>query len=470
MRLDTLPKAIAPSLPPLPVVVLLYLLCVTLPIGFYLGPLYLTTLRLLLLVTTLPLLVQLFMGRYGRLVASDWLFLCHALWICVALAINNPSQVIQQAPSVGVEFLGGYLVARAYIRTPDVFLATARWIVFLVLCSLPFSIVEALTGTPVLLKILDAVPSVAVPADLSIDIRLGLERVQSSFAHPIHYGLFCSIAFSMAFVALQGFYSAKRRIVTAGLVAFSGFLALSSGALLAIFLQMALILWAMALPRFNGRWWLLMGVFALAYVAIDLMSNRSPMQVFMSYATFSAHNAYWRGIIFEWGIMNVFGNAAEKIPASPWVGIGLNDWTRPHYMHSSSVDNFWLMIGMRYGLPGFLFLALGWLSGLFRIMARPFRQDSTVWRIRRAFAFTFIGLTLTLVTVHVWTNIYSFVFFIFGAGIWMITYVETAPATAPSDATRTPQRRATPPRTRGEPVFTRFAPGTAPSHGTRARS
>jgi len=40
--------------------------------------------------------------------------------------------------------------------------------------------------------------------------------------------------------------------------------------------------------------------------------------------------------------------------------------------------------------------------------------------IRRAWGFSFVGLTFTLCTVHIWANIYSFVFFMFAAGVWMI--------------------------------------------------
>jgi hypothetical protein len=33
---------------------------------------------------------------------------------------------------------------------------------------------------------------------------------------------------------------------------------------------------------------------------------------------------------------------------------------------------------------------------------------------------TFIGLSFSLSTVHVWTAIYSFVFFLFAAGLWLV--------------------------------------------------
>ena len=432
----------------LPMPVLIYLLCVLVPIGFNLGPLAMTTLRLFLILMILPLLAQLLMGKFGRIMAPDLFFTLHILWALAALAVNNPAQVVQQVGSVGVEFLGGYLIGRAYIRSSEDFVALARWLIVLVLCTTPFAVHEALTGRSLILEVLHRAHLTAVTI-VSIDARMGLERVQSSFAHPIHYGLFCSVAFSLAFVALRDVTTTGWRFVSSVIVALSGFLALSSGALLAIILQIALILWAASFARLRGRWWLLVGFFALAYVVVDILSNRDPLQVFMSYATFSAHNAYWRSIIFEWGMKNVW--------AHPLYGLGLNDWVRPYFMYSGSMDNFWLVMAVRYGIPGFVLLVLGYVWGIFRVMRRDFEGDPVLARIRRAWVFTFLGLSFTLTTVHVWTNIYSFVFFLFGAGMWLVSAAQSAPQ---NPAQNTDQTAAT--LARAAPAYSRFEPRQRP--------
>ncbi len=434
----------------LPLPAVLYLLTVVLPIGFNLGPLFLTTLRLLLLVLVVPLFLNLLRGRYGRVFLTDILFTLHICWAIVALVVNNPAQVVTQAGSVGPEFLGGYLVGRAYIRTPESFVALCRWLVFLVCCTTPFALYEAQSGRPLVIELLRKLPGFTSVSIVTIEGRMGLERVQSVFAHPIHYGLFCSVAFSLAFVALKDVTSDTRRYLTSTIIAGSGFLALSSGALLAIFLQIALILWAAIFARIRWRWWLLVGLFAVAYVIIDIFSNRSPIRVFMSYATFSAHNAYWRSIIFEWGMKNVWAN--------PLFGIGLNDWVRPFYMYSGSMDNFWLVMAVRYGIPGFLLLSFGYARSIYLVMRRRFDADPFLLQIRRAWVFTFLGLSFTLCTVHVWTNIYSFVFFMFGAGMWLI-------AVQPGVAALPPQ----PDALRGGPTLreTTGAVGPRPSSPSR---
>ncbi len=121
--------------------------------------------------------------------------------------------------------------------------------------------------------------------------------------------------------------------------------------------------------------------------------------------------------------------------ANPIFGIGLNDWVRPDYLHSSSVDNFWLLTTMRFGIPGFIVLALGYGAALWQMALRPFAEGTVLFNLRRAWMFTFMGLTFSLVTVDVWTTVYSFVFFLFGAGIWMLE-ADAEAAAAPADGTR----------------------------------
>jgi hypothetical protein len=438
----------------LPWPVLVYLICVVTPIGFQAGPLALTTLRLFLIIMIIPLMLRLLAGAYGRVLLTDILFILHILWAAVALTVNNPGQVVQQIGSVGAEFLGGYVIGRAYIRDRASFLALCRALVIIVLVTLPFALFEAQTGRPLIIEMLRALPGVSSVGITSSEPRLGLERVQAVFAHPIHYGLFCSVVLSLAFVALKDVSSTPWRWTSSILVAGCGFLALSSGALLAIVLQLALIVWASAFARVRQRWWLLVAVFSVVYAVIEVLSDRSAMMVILSKVTFSAHNAYWRSIIFDWGMSNILGSVERGIPGSPIFGIGLNDWVRPPFMHSGSMDNFWLVMGARYGVPGFMVLAGGVALAILRIMRRDFSQDPRLMLIRRAWVFTYLGLSFTLSTVHVWGAIYSFVFFMFGAGMWLITAAVAQPQTTPPGPARAEARQ----DRRAGPRYSRFGP------------
>lgn len=397
---------------PLPWPATVYLLCVVIPLWFHVGPLFLSLLRLFLIVMFVPLLVRLMAGQFGRVMIVDVLFFLHFLWIGVSLAVNTPAQAISQIGSTGVEFLGGYLVGRAYIRSRETFLALCRTLLVVGLCLLPLALIEALTSRVPVVEAIMSLPYFTSVGLAGGEQRMGLSRAQVVFIHPIHFGLFCTVIFSMTFVALKDAIPDTRRWIYAGLMAFACFLSLSSGAILAMAVQFGLVLWAAIFRGFRLRWWLLIGLFVLMYVVVDLLSNRTPIEVFMSRATFSAHNAYIRAIIFDHGVQNVWNN--------PIFGLGLRDWARPEWL-PPSVDNFWLLIAMRHGIPGLTFLALGYGTSVMRVMSRNFSGDLVLLLIRRAWIFTFLGLTFTLTTVHVWGSIYSFVFFMFGAGVWLVS-------------------------------------------------
>lgn len=394
--------------------VVLYLIALLIPISINIGGLNITPIRLYLMPMIIYLLWGLLGGKYGKLLPVDFFFFFHVFWILVAMGINSPERAVSQFGSVGVEFLGGYLLGRSFIRTPEAFVALCRWIIFLVVCTVPFALWESTTGQPVLINALNKIPGFN-PASIPVsEPRLGFSRAQVLFDHPIHYGLFCSVAMSLAFVALKDHSSSIRRYISSFSVMVGGFFALSSGALLAIILQLFLIFWATVFAKITWRWWLLFGLACCAYIAIDILANRSPVIAVLSRLAFSTHNLYIRTIIFDFGMDNVWSN--------PIFGLGLGDWVRPHWL-PPSIDNFWLIMAIRYGIPGFLFLTAGYTYGLFKIMARNFETDRSLLNFRRAWVFTFIGLSFTLATVHVWTSLYSFVFFMFGAGMWFIKTV-----------------------------------------------
>lgn len=413
-----------------------YLLTVILPVGFNIGSVAMTDLRVLLMLTVLPTTVKLFAGKYGKVYPVDYLFYLHILWASVALLKNNPGLALQNVGAFSVEFLGGYALARAYIRTPAAFVALIRAVVLLIFIALPFAFYEAKTGSSLILTWLSKLPGFWTVAEVNIEKRMGLNRVQVYFAHPIHFGLFCSSVLSLTFVAMRGILSDGARYLASMAVCVCVFLSLSSGALLAALLQMELVLWAYLMRRNEARWKILLAIFAVIYVVIDLGSNRTPLKVFMTYATFSTHNAYYRSIIFEWGMINVWAN--------PIFGLGLRNWIRPHYMRSGSMDNFWLVMAVRYGIPGFLTIALGYADAIYRVGRRKLTPGTHVSNMRIAWMFTFIGLCFTLMTVHIWTSVYSYVFFLLGAGMWMAsTSDDSAPETTPEAVGARPRSRFT---------------------------
>lgn len=423
-----------------PLLVKIYCIALFIPATFQLGPLAMTPLRLFLLCVTPVLFVQLLGKRFGVLRQSDFLIPLYLIWATLCLGVNNPDQVVQNAGVTWIEFFGSYLMARAYIRDRQSFIGFCRYFTAIVALTLIPVLIEQATGRAILMMAVDAIPGLQSSGDGS-NTRLGLERVQVAFPHPILYGLVCSIAIPLTLVSLKNELSPSGRLLRGAIVSICTFFSLSSGALLAMVLHFFLIGWSWLLKTIKARWKILLCLIITTYLAIDLLSNRTPIRVFLSYATFSTETAYTRLRIFDWGMVNVQDN--------PIFGIGLNDWVRPPNL-GKSVDNFWLLTAMRYGVPGFIFLATSYLTLLWQVGRKDFNSDAQMMLYRRGWCFALAGLVFTLTTVHIWAGAYSLLAFLLAAGIWFLEarpnegLPESGTTTSPPPSERSTRYRRSP--------------------------
>jgi hypothetical protein len=100
-------------------------------------------------------------------------------------------------------------------------------------------------------------------------------------------------------------------------------------------------------------------------------------------------------------------------------GIGLNDWTRP-FWQASTVDNYWIVLAMRYGLPAVSFLLLAIGLNIWRI-ATAERLSPEAERYRVGYLIAFAGTALVMGTVHLWEAPQVLVMTYLGAGSWFYT-------------------------------------------------
>jgi len=170
-----------------------------------------------------------------------------------------------------------------------------------------------------------------------------------------------------------------------------------------------LIVWDKITASVAGRWAILTAVALTAYLAVEFSSNRTAFDVFISYLTFNADTSYMRVHIWHYGTQSVMQH--------PIFGIGLNDWERPSWM-GGSMDNFWLVTAVRYGLPGFLFMAGGFLSICFGL-GRLRNLSVLEAQCRKGLIITFCGLGVAVCTVHLWDAPYVLFIFLLGSGMWM---------------------------------------------------
>jgi hypothetical protein len=362
--------------------------------------------RLFLLVMFIPMVLRL--TRETRISAADYLVAAHAFWAALALGIYGGLAVgLESGGIYVVESLGAYLVGRLAVSSPETSRAMLRFMVGVLLVMAVVALPESLTGYHFLRE-----ASRAVMGGASLPIiepRLGLHRAFGSFDHPILYGVFAASTFAASYYVLCTERLKLRSLAILGVIAGSTFISLSAGPFVAIAVQVLVLGWDRLTKGLQVRWSILVSAITLMWVAVSLASNRGFVKVFISYFTFSPQSAYNRTLIWDYG--------TAEVARHPVFGIGLGDWIRAPWM-SDSMDNFWLLTAVRYGLPALIFLVLA-IVVIAVQQARSVGRDKALNRYRMGWLAIIIGLSVSGITVHFWNALFTYFFFLIGTGVWM---------------------------------------------------
>lgn len=398
----------------------LFFLVLLLPIHLEMGGQRIGPVRIFLLLTFIPFGVRLFAGKAGRFTAVDGCLLGFVSLMVLTFLYHHGMERFPYAMVQAVEVYGGYLAGRMLVRSLADYQRFIRYFLFALLMLLPFALDELFNSR---MLIADAFSGFFDVVKKNQEFRLGLARVQVVFPHSILYGLFCSLALASVFYIYQD--RLARLIPSLALVIAMTVMALSSAPILSVALQLAMILWD-KLTR--GSWKLLGGLFALLYLLLELVTNRGAVVIFVENMTLDPATGWWRIHIWTWGTRTVLNH--------PLLGIGLNDWVRPFWL-TSSVDNFWLLMAMRHGLPAVVFLLLAFtLHCRFVMMAKDLVPAARM--ARTGYAITLVGLIFILSTVHVWDSMAVFTMFFLGVGAVFYT---AAPSSGDPPADGSPAGR-----------------------------
>ncbi len=386
---------------------LIFILGIITPIWIRVGPLLLMPHRIVLLLLFVPLFFMMLTGKAGRLRLFDFLMLGSSLWAALALAVNGSVLGLSVPQQIGIymlETFGAYMLARVAVRSVDDFLYFVKLFFIAILILVPFAVLEAVTHRALLLEVIPSGPSINRNPP-----RWGLRRAQTVFAHPILFGTFCSVALGLFWYALRTHFG---RLSGAGLAFVGTFVSLSTGALLSGVMQAVFLAWEVTMKSVPRRWTIFAVLSAIGYVAIDLLSNRTPFHVLVSYASFNSGSAYNRILIWRYGMENVWAN--------PMFGLGADIalWSRPSWM-SSSADNYWLVVTMQFGIPCFVLLAIALYMIIRKVSLAPL-TDPVAQACRAGYLIALGGLILAGGTVHFWHGVMAFVMFYFGAAVWTL--------------------------------------------------
>ncbi len=387
----------------------LLLVSLFVPWIWHLGPLAFSLHRVVLLVMVVPCLVVWISGKAGRIRVPDITLLLYCLWCSISLMINQGFYgSIQPAGILFIETAGSYFIARCYIRNAEDFRRAIHLLFWLVVALLPFAILEAVTRRDVLLEAFSVV--LPVPPTAEYELRLGLRRVQAVFEHPILFGVVAGSVFALSFLVLGYDEKGVGRWMRPGSVFATAFFSLSAGPLTALVGQGMLLFWNWLLSRYVYRWRLLCGLLAAAWVGLSMVSNRSVPNLFLSMFSFDGESAYYRILIWIFGTRSALDN--------PFFGVGLNRWERPIWM-PPSIDMFWLIHAVYYGIPAATLMLLTLVVPFFRIGFLEI-SDDRLDQYRIAYIIAMCGFFLVGWTVHFWNATYMLFLFLLASGIWML--------------------------------------------------
>ena len=423
-----------------PLLIHLFIGSMALPVIFFVGPLRLSPYRFVIILLFLPCVTAWASGKLGKVRPPDVLVLLYSLWAALALTIaHGPAVALEPAGILFLESFGTYLLARYLIRDARGFETMARSLCLVLAVLLPFALFETLTTRSILLEWFGKVFTVF--GNVPKDPRWGLDRVQGPFEHPILFGVFCSAAFSLSLYALGYGRGALRRYFWPILSTIMVVLSLSSGPLSALLGQWLFIAWDRLTRRIPKRWTVLFIIIAVAYVVIDVLSNRTPVEVLISYTAFNVTSAYNRILIWQYG--------SAEVMRHPLFGIGISEWERAWFM-SASMDMFWLAPAVQFGLPAIAFLvaAMAWIV---LKLSRLKLADPKFHGYRTGLLITIAGLCLAGWSVHFWNATYCLFMFLLGSGVWMLDNVPVGDASpdktknAPSSERSLKTSRTSPP-------------------------
>lgn len=389
--------------------VALFLVSLLVPWVFYFGALRMSVYRIVLLVIFLPCLAMWMSGRAGRVRMPDIAILIYSFWIALSLATSHGFEgSIKSTGIVCIETLAPYMLARCYVRDADDLRNVVQLLFITVASLLPFAAFELVSGQNISRELFQLVlPTINEPP---YPPRSGLTRVASVFDHPILYGAFTGSIFALVYLVLGYGSNFLRRAFMTGIVGVTSMMSLSSGPLIALFTQTFLLLWNGLLRTIPFRWKLLVGVVICADIAIELVANRSALEIIVSYFLFDPGSYWSRKLIWSY--------ATESVLNYPVFGVGLNQWERPDWL-MSSIDCFWLFQAVTYGLPAALLLALAYFS-IFLSVGRKKGLDAREAACRTGFLITMAAFFLVAWTVSFWDAAYVIFMFLMGSGVWML--------------------------------------------------
>lgn len=349
--------------------------------------------RIGILLLLVPALIRLFQrNRHG--LASDFFICAVAAWMFAAACYTSGMDAISSTAAETLEFLGGYVVARAFFYGPEAIYTFTRVLKSVIACIVLLALADNLSGHLIVQENFAAAFGGFAP--LAPDNRWYWVRAAATFDHPILLGAFC------ATVCCIFLFSERRKsskLFWAGLSLFGCLLALSSAPLLSCSITLGLYVYHTLLARYRWRWHALQFLLGTV-VAVVLSVANHPLGWIISHLTFDPVSGYFRMLIWD--------AAIPRILDAPLAGHAFSSLQDD--ILDTTVDAAWLVFALRFGLPMIFFLALSNIASFLPVRSnfRGTIEDTRLSDLRTGFTIAVAMLMFTGLTVHYWNYMWIF--------------------------------------------------------------
>lgn len=390
----------------IPIVIVLYATLLPREVAFTAGGLVFYSDRIALIFALPWVLYKLFKGAI-RFVVPDFLVVIAGIWMVIALSANyGLSKGLISGGSQALDATVGYYLARISFRS----LTAIRraLIVFspgLALVGATIMI-ESISHQPIVQPLAEAIfgklPGFLTAGDVGMVLqegggtRLGLMRARGPFSHPILAGVHLA---SMG--ALYGMSGIR------GWPAWCGRFA----SLCSIFTVSSAAIAALAINYIGMFYdtlqrWVRELSWRLAFIAIgaglavaQVTTNIGAIGFVQRYLVFDQTNAFFRELIWTYG--------SASVRKHPWFGIGFEEYERPVWMFTTSIDAHWLLLAVRFGLVPAVALLFATVMAMVALAKSSQHVSYIDQRFYRGIAIALFGFSLMMFTVTLWGSALS---------------------------------------------------------------
>ena len=333
----------------------------------------------------------------------DILIVAGGAWALIAMLFTSTFlEGLEGGGSFVVDMLGGYFIGRAYITD------TRKLRSLLIFClpgMLAIAAILAIEAISHQLLIAPLFPQRASLANL-YEVRLGLLRARAVFPHSIAAGIFMASLLSLYYTLGVDVRKQLLGVIAAIAAVFSGSSSAYLMLLMLVFLMSYKGFFNTLLARREQFSYLVIAFVALLFF-LEVATQRGAIRTLINILAINPQSGYYRLLIWEYGTQAVANN--------PWFGIGNAPMPRPSWMIAETIDNHWLTLAVRYGLPTAFLIGAGVIASIYLCVSRNVRLNDFDRTTTLGAVFALLALSVIAWVVALWANHVAWYMLLVGA-------------------------------------------------------